>query len=62
MALVSKNAAVLVKDIDSKQTLISTAIEILKNVEQQNKLIEEITKLGKPKATSSIVDEIEKII
>ncbi len=62
MALVTINAAVLVKDVDSKQTLISTAIEILKNEVQQNKLIEEITKLGKPKATASIVDEIEKII
>ena len=62
MALVSKGAAVLVKDIDSVETLISTTIEILNNEEQQNKLIEEISKLGKPKATSSIVDEIEKII
>ena len=39
-----------------------TAIHIINSSEEQNKLIEEIAKLGKPMATFSIVDEIEKIV
>ena len=62
MALVSKNAAVLVKDSEAREKLMPTAIQIINSSEEQNKLIEEITKLGKPMATISIVDEIEKII
>ena len=62
MALVSKNAAVLVKDSEAREKLMPTAIQIINSSEEQNKLIEEITKLGKPMATFSIVDEIEKII
>lgn len=62
MALVSKNAAILVKDIEAHSTLVPTAIEILSNPEEQEKLSNEIKKLGKPNATATIVDEIEKII
>lgn len=62
MALVSKNAALLVKDVDSKDKLIPSAIDLLSNLQLQEQLKIEISKLGKPNATSSIVDEIEKII
>lgn len=62
MALVSKNAAVLVKDNEAKERLIPIAIGIVNNPDLQKGLIEEITKLGKPTATASIVDQIEKII
>jgi len=62
MALVSKNAAVLVKDIESRDSLIAVSMGIIKNEEKQKLLMEEISKLGKPMATSSIVDEIEKIV
>lgn len=62
MALVSKNAAVIIKDIEAHSKLVPAAIEILNNKEQQDQLSQEIKKLGKPNATASIVDEIEKII
>jgi UDP-N-acetylglucosamine--N-acetylmuramyl-(pentapeptide) pyrophosphoryl-undecaprenol N-acetylglucosamine transferase len=62
MALVNKNAAILVKDIEAKERLVSKAIEVLKDIELQATLISEIEKLGKPDATASIVNEIEKII
>ena len=62
MALVNKNAALLVKDIESKVNLIPTVIELLANENEQINLISEISKLGKPNATASIVDEIEKIV
>ncbi len=62
MALVNKNAAVLIKDIEARELLVIKAIEILKDNEIQATLISEILKLGKPDATSSIVNEIEKIV
>ena len=49
-------------DTKTKERLIPITIGILNNIELQNNLIVEITKLGKPDATASIVNEIEKII
>lgn len=62
MALVSKNAAILIKDSEAKENLFSEAINILGNENKQKELIGNIKKLGLPKATENIVDEIEKII
>ncbi len=62
MALVNKNAAVLVKDDEARGNLIPKALEILKDLEQKTSLIENLKPLGKPKATEDIVNEIEKII
>jgi UDP-N-acetylglucosamine--N-acetylmuramyl-(pentapeptide) pyrophosphoryl-undecaprenol N-acetylglucosamine transferase len=59
MALVSKKAAVLIKDSDSKGKLLPAAIDLLNNKSFMDSLAEEISKLGKPKATESIVDIIE---
>jgi UDP-N-acetylglucosamine--N-acetylmuramyl-(pentapeptide) pyrophosphoryl-undecaprenol N-acetylglucosamine transferase len=61
MALVKKNAAILVKDSDSKEQLIPQAIELLQDEKRQTVLSEEIAKLGRPQATEHIVDELEKI-
>ena len=62
MALVDKNAAVLIKDSEARDLLIIKAIEVINNTDQQTTLISEISKLGKPDATASIVNEIEKIV
>lgn len=62
MALVSNNAAILVRDNVAKEELIPIAFELLKNEVKQNELSRQISLLGKPNATASIVDEIEKII
>lgn len=61
MALVNKDAALLVKDSDAIETLIPTSISLLNDDALIQKLSEEISKLGKPNATESIVDELEKI-
>lgn len=61
MALVNKNAALLVKDSEAIETLLPTAIDLLGNDTLKETLISEITKLGKPHATESIVDTLEKI-
>ncbi len=61
MALVEKNAAVLVKDSEAAGSLIATALELLKDEVRMQELSDEIAKLGKPNASGMIVDELEKI-
>ncbi|MCO5258761.1 MAG: undecaprenyldiphospho-muramoylpentapeptide beta-N-acetylglucosaminyltransferase [Crocinitomicaceae bacterium] len=61
MALVNKNAALLVKDIEAREKLVSEAILLVEDVEKQKTLAENIAQLGKPNATKDIVSEIVKI-
>jgi UDP-N-acetylglucosamine--N-acetylmuramyl-(pentapeptide) pyrophosphoryl-undecaprenol N-acetylglucosamine transferase len=62
MALINKKAAILIKDIDSKDKLIPKVLELVKNETMQNELTLNISQLGQAKATEDIVNEIEKII
>jgi hypothetical protein len=52
----------LVKDIEAKEELMSTALELLESETAQEGLIKNITALGKPNATVEIVNELEKIV
>lgn len=61
MALVERNAAVLVKDSEASGSLIATALELLKDDVRMQELSTEITKLGKPNATALIVNEVEAL-
>lgn len=61
MALVTKQAAVLVKDVDAHTTLIDEAIQLMNNKELQVTLAGNIAHLGRPAATKDIVNEITKI-
>ena len=61
MALVNKNAAILVKDIEAKNHLIAKAIELIGSENKLKELSEAIAKMGKPNASKMIVDELEKI-
>jgi UDP-N-acetylglucosamine--N-acetylmuramyl-(pentapeptide) pyrophosphoryl-undecaprenol N-acetylglucosamine transferase len=61
MALVKKDSALLVKDVDAKEELIPQALELLGNAEKRSMLSGEIAKLAKPEATEHIVNELEKI-
>jgi UDP-N-acetylglucosamine--N-acetylmuramyl-(pentapeptide) pyrophosphoryl-undecaprenol N-acetylglucosamine transferase len=61
MALVSKHAAILIKDNAAKEELVPAAIALLKNEVLQESLSREIAELGKPNATENIVDIVEKI-
>lgn len=61
MALVNKGAALLIKDVEAKEKLVASALELLSNSSKQTELSNEIAKLGKPAATETIVDVIEKI-
>lgn len=62
MALVNKQAAILVKDVDAKTTLLGQALSLLQDIDRQKELSVNIHKLAKPNATSEIVNEIEKLI
>lgn len=61
MALVSRQAAILVKDIDAGNTLVDEAIKLIQDKNQQAILSNNIAQLGKPNATKDIVNEIVKI-
>ncbi len=62
MALVNKVAALLVKDAEAIEHLFPTAIKLLNDEDLRKELSLNIAHLAKPKATESIVDEIEKLV
>lgn len=62
MALVQKNAAVLIKDIDAKNLLVDKTIELLKDQTACADLSKNIKTLAIPDAPERILKEIEKLI
>ena len=62
MALVKKDAALLVRDADAKEELINTALTLLQKEPLQNRLMKNIADFGRPNATKDIVDELEKLV
>lgn len=61
-ALSDKNAAILVKDIDSPTELVNVALNLLEDDALKATLEENIRQLGRPNATADIVDELEKMM
>jgi UDP-N-acetylglucosamine--N-acetylmuramyl-(pentapeptide) pyrophosphoryl-undecaprenol N-acetylglucosamine transferase len=62
MALVNKDAAILVKDAEAKSKLVNEAIELLKNESRQAELRQNVAKLAMPNAVEIIADEIFKLV
>lgn len=62
MALVSEDAALMVKDVEANKILVSEALKLIYDEQLCDKLTANIAKWAKPKATEDIVDEIEKLI
>jgi UDP-N-acetylglucosamine--N-acetylmuramyl-(pentapeptide) pyrophosphoryl-undecaprenol N-acetylglucosamine transferase len=62
MALVNKDAAVMITDKDAPSLLVDEALKLLFDEQRSQKLRENITRLAKPNATEDIVNEIEKLI
>jgi UDP-N-acetylglucosamine--N-acetylmuramyl-(pentapeptide) pyrophosphoryl-undecaprenol N-acetylglucosamine transferase len=58
MALVDKQAAILVKDIDAKSKLIDELLALIKDEQKQNDLINNISRFAIPDAAERIVDEV----
>lgn len=61
MALVKKDAAVLVKDVDAKDTLIATALPLIKDDKQLAVLHDNILKLALPNSARLIAEEVMKL-
>jgi UDP-N-acetylglucosamine--N-acetylmuramyl-(pentapeptide) pyrophosphoryl-undecaprenol N-acetylglucosamine transferase len=61
MALVNKQAAVLVKDAEAKEKVMLEAFAVIGDVERGNALAANIRSLAKPDATAHIVDIITKV-
>jgi UDP-N-acetylglucosamine--N-acetylmuramyl-(pentapeptide) pyrophosphoryl-undecaprenol N-acetylglucosamine transferase len=62
MALVNEDAALLVKDVESQQTLGKALFDLIDHQELQDKLSQNILKLGIPDATDRIVEQVSKLI
>ncbi len=62
MALVEKDAAVLVKDLETKEKMINTALDLINNQEKIQQLSTNAAKLGIKNADKMIAKEIIKII
>jgi UDP-N-acetylglucosamine--N-acetylmuramyl-(pentapeptide) pyrophosphoryl-undecaprenol N-acetylglucosamine transferase len=62
MALVQKDAAIMIADKDAETQLVNKALELIHNEFELQSLSVNIKKLALPDAANSIVDEIEKIM
>ncbi len=62
LALVEKEAAILVKDNDVKEKMITTALSVLDNEKLKDKLQNNILKLAKPNATQKIAREVLSLV
>jgi UDP-N-acetylglucosamine--N-acetylmuramyl-(pentapeptide) pyrophosphoryl-undecaprenol N-acetylglucosamine transferase len=62
MALVQRDAAILVKDADAKTTLVDTLLQLIDNHTKQAQLKDNISSFCTPNAAQKIVDEILTLI
>lgn len=62
MALVNKDAAVMVSDAEANEKLVSTALDLIKNEDKLQSLSKNIAQLAERNSAQRIVDEIVKII
>lgn len=61
-SLVDKNAALLVKDVDSQTKLVPEILSLLKDEAKMTELSTQIAALGKPNAAEDICNEVMQII
>jgi UDP-N-acetylglucosamine--N-acetylmuramyl-(pentapeptide) pyrophosphoryl-undecaprenol N-acetylglucosamine transferase len=62
MALVNRHAAVLVKDAEARNTLITESLKLLFDEARAGELSNSIRLLARPNATADIVTELENLI
>jgi UDP-N-acetylglucosamine--N-acetylmuramyl-(pentapeptide) pyrophosphoryl-undecaprenol N-acetylglucosamine transferase len=62
MALVEKDAAIMIEDKDAKEKLVDAALHLLFDDLRAEQLSRQIAGLAKPNATDDIVIEIEKLL
>lgn len=62
MALVKHDAAIMIRDAEAKEKLVSEALELLKNSEKLGKLADNIKSLGQHDSAKRIAQEVQKMI
>ena len=62
MALVNNDAALMVHNAEAKEKMIPTILELLSDEKLQQYLVCNLKKMGRPNATSEIVEEIFKLV
>lgn len=62
MALVNRNAAVMIKDGEATTTLVPTIIELVHDEEKMKEMSKNIAALAKPYAASEIADKVLELI
>jgi UDP-N-acetylglucosamine--N-acetylmuramyl-(pentapeptide) pyrophosphoryl-undecaprenol N-acetylglucosamine transferase len=62
MALVSKNAALLVNDDEARQLLVKTALNLINDSSKRNELESNVKALKQENAADKIVNEIENLV
>jgi len=61
MALVKKNAAILVKDSEANEQLIPTILDLLENEDQKQTLSKNFKQLAKPNAAEDLAKIVTKV-
>lgn len=61
LALVKKDAAILVKDVNAKNEMLQTAIDLIGNNVKMNELSKSIKTLAKPNAAEDLANEVIKL-
>lgn len=62
MALVNKDAALMVRDAEASQKLMQTALELVRDDARRSAMEKNVAVLAKPDAAQTIVDEIYKLV
>ena len=62
MALVNKNAAVLVKDVDAENEMVAKALELINDEAKLADLSKNILTLAQRDSANRIADEVVKLI
>lgn len=62
LALVKNGAAIMIKDVESKEKLIPTALELMFNDPERSKLSDNILKLAEKDSADRIADEVVKLL
>lgn len=62
LSLVNKNAAIMISDVESRNILFDTALDLVENENKLRELSQNISKMAEYNSAERIVDEIEKII
>lgn len=62
MALVNKDAAILITDADAPKKLVDTALQVVEDTEKLNSLSANILQLAQSDSANRIVDEVIKLV